>query len=46
MSENNRRARYYTISEAGRQYLRAEADTWLRYAGAVTRVLQAAPALA
>jgi PadR family transcriptional regulator PadR len=46
LSENNRRARYYTISEAGRQYLRAEADTWLRYAGAVTRVLRAAPALA
>ena len=46
LSENNRRARFYTIAPAGRAHLRAEAAVWLRYAGAVTRVLRAAPALA
>jgi transcriptional regulator len=46
LSENNRRARFYTITAAGRAHLRAEAAVWLRYAEAVTRVLRAAPALA
>jgi len=45
LSENNRRARYYTITREGRAHLRAEAAVWLRYAGAVTRVLRAAPAV-
>jgi PadR family transcriptional regulator, regulatory protein PadR len=45
LSENNRRARYYTISAAGRKHLRTEAAVWLRYSQAVTRVLRAAPAL-
>ncbi len=44
-SENNRRARYYTITDAGREHLRAEAAVWLRFAGAVTQVLRAAPSL-
>ena len=46
VSENNRRARYYTITEAGRAHLRAEGAVWLRYAAAVTRVLRTAPAIA
>ena len=46
LSENNRRARFYTITETGRRHLRAEARTWMRFAGAVTQVLQAAPSLA
>ena len=46
LSENNRRARFYTITAAGRAHLRAEGAVWLRYAAAVTRVLRAAPALA
>jgi transcriptional regulator len=46
VSENNRRARYYTITREGRAHLRAEAALWLRYAAAVTRVLRAAPAIA
>jgi transcriptional regulator len=46
LSENNRRARYYTITDAGREHLLAEATVWLRYAGAVTQVLRAAPSLA
>ena len=45
LSENNRRARYYTITRAGRAHLRAEATVWLRYASAVTRVLRTAPAV-
>ena len=44
-SENNRRARFYAITAAGRAHLRAEAETWLRYAAAVTHVLRAAPAV-
>ena len=46
LSENNRRARFYTISTAGRAHLRSEAALWMRYAGAVTQVLRAAPTLA
>ena len=45
LSENNRRAKFYTITATGRAHLRSEAAVWLRYAGAVTRVLRAAPAL-
>jgi transcriptional regulator len=45
VSENNRRARFYTITAAGRAHLRAEAAVWVRYAGAVTRVLRTAPAV-
>jgi PadR family transcriptional regulator, regulatory protein PadR len=45
LSENNRRARFYAITPAGRTHLRAEAKVWMRYAGAVTQVLRAAPAL-
>ena len=46
VSENNRRARFYTITPAGRKHLRNEATVWLRYSQAVTRVLRAAPAVA
>src|SRR5918992_5436771 len=46
LSENNRRARFYTITPAGRAHLRSEAAVWLRYAQAVTRVLRTAPAIA
>jgi PadR family transcriptional regulator PadR len=45
VSENNRRAKYYTITPAGRRHLRNEASVWLRYAQAVTRVLRSEPAL-
>ena len=45
LSENNRRAKYYTITATGRAHLRAEATVWLRYSGAVTQVLRTAPAL-
>jgi transcriptional regulator len=39
-SENNRRARYYTLTSAGRRRLREETGNWRRYARAVEAVLQ------
>ena len=42
VSENNRRAKYYQLTEAGREQLRVQAQRWSRYAHAVSRVLQAA----
>jgi len=38
-SENNRRARYYKLTTAGRQRLRTESDSWLRYTRSVTSIL-------
>jgi PadR family transcriptional regulator, regulatory protein PadR len=46
LSENNRRARYYALTAAGRAHLRREATAWARYSMAVTRVMRAAPSLA
>lgn len=40
-SENNRRARVYTITAAGRRRLEAEANSWERFALSIRRVLQA-----
>lgn len=42
LSENNRRAKYYTLTAAGRRQLRSEADSWRTYAAAVFRVLDPA----
>jgi transcriptional regulator len=39
LSENNRRARFYTLTAAGRQRLKAEEAAWRRYADAVAKVL-------
>jgi PadR family transcriptional regulator PadR len=44
-SDNNRRAKYYQLSRAGRQQLRAETSAWERYARAVTKALSAATPL-
>lgn len=41
-SENNRRAKYYELTAAGRKALAAEAETWRRLSGAVARVMQTA----
>ncbi len=41
-SENNRRARYYTLTPAGRKRLREETANWRRYSRAVEAVLQGA----
>ena len=39
-SENNRRARYYSITAAGRKQLAAEEAGWARLTEAVARVLR------
>ena len=41
LSDNNRKAKYYSLTTRGRQMLRADAATWRRYATAVYRVLEA-----
>ncbi len=41
LSENNRRAKFYQLTSAGRVQLRAATTTWRRYAGAVFKVLEA-----
>ena len=38
-SENNRRARYYSLTPAGRKRLREELTNWRRYSRAVEAVL-------
>ena len=40
-SETNRRVRLYTLTEQGRQQLRAELSRWERFSVAVSRALQA-----
>ena len=42
-SENNRRARFYTLTRAGRKQLQREADGWNRMAAVMARVLGAPP---
>ncbi|HYO52518.1 PadR family transcriptional regulator [Archangium sp.] len=42
VSENNRRAKFYRLTSAGRSHLRAEAQVWKRYVAAVSRVLEVA----
>ena len=42
VSENNRRAKFYRLTPAGRRHLRAETSSWARYAEAVRKVLHAA----
>jgi len=41
-TENNRRARYYRLTAAGRRQLDAEIEWWRRSIGGVDRVLRAA----
>jgi transcriptional regulator len=43
VSENNRKAKFYSISKSGRKQLTAEAENWGRIAGVMGRVLQLAP---
>ena len=42
MTENNRRAKYYTLTRAGRKQLEEETALWERVYRAITLVLQAA----
>ena len=42
VSENNRKAKYYHLTAAGRKQLRSQTDVFTRYARAVFKVLQVA----
>ena len=42
MSENNRRAKYYAITRAGRKQLKKDVEEWGRITGAVNRILTVA----
>jgi len=41
-SENNRRAKFYSLTAAGRKKLAEEAEYWRRMSGAIARVMQMA----
>lgn len=41
-SENNRRAKYYSLTNSGQTQLAAEAENWERLSAAVERVMQTA----
>lgn len=43
VSENNRRARFYSLTAAGRRQVVRETSKWKRLAGAIARVLDAHP---
>ena len=39
-SENNRKAKFYAMTKAGRAQLKAETENWERISGVIGRVLQ------
>ena len=41
-SDNNRKAKFYALTKAGRKQLQAETENWERIAGVIGRVLQPA----
>ena len=41
LSDNNRRAKYYTLTAQGRRELEREAASWARVSCAIARILQA-----
>jgi len=40
VSDNNRRAKFYKLTAAGRKQLDAERETWKRFSGAVELILR------
>jgi transcriptional regulator len=42
VSENNRKAKFYRLTDDGRKQLQLEVSTWQRYATAVSKVLETA----
>jgi PadR family transcriptional regulator len=40
VSENNRRARFYSLTRTGRKQLAEETESWERMVGIITRLLQ------
>ena len=43
VSENNRKAKFYAITSAGRRQLLAETSNWERLSGVIGRLLRLAP---
>ncbi len=43
-SENNRRAKYYSLTRPGRRQLEREADNWRRLSAAISQVVERAEA--
>lgn len=43
-SENNRKAKFYSITKSGRKQLAEETENWQRISGVIGRILQAASA--
>ncbi len=41
VTENNRRAKFYSLTAFGRRRLRKETDDWVRMSGVINRVLEA-----
>ena len=41
-SDNNRKAKYYSITRAGRKQLRTETENWERISGVIDRILHPA----
>ncbi len=41
LTDDRRRAKYYSLTPAGRRQLREETDTWTRYARAIFAALEA-----
>ena len=44
ITENNRRAKYYTLTTKGRQQLRSRVQAWEKYSAAVAQVVRATTA--
>lgn len=42
-TENNRQAKYYSLTETGRGKLRTETRAWERQVAAITRILKTSP---
>jgi len=40
VSENNRKAKYYSLTRAGRKQLEEEAESWARMSAMINRVLE------
>ncbi|HLV26374.1 MAG TPA: PadR family transcriptional regulator [Gemmatimonadales bacterium] len=45
LTDQKRRARFYSLTPAGRQHLHQDASTWLHFSRAVTLVLAAEPSV-
>ncbi len=41
VTENNRRAKFYSLTVSGRRRLQKETDDWVRMSGVINRVLEA-----